>query len=435
MGGCSWLPGKSHDAGRGHAGQYAGHYGAQHQAPLLGGQFGGPYGSPHAAPAPGHCQIPHAQAPVPPGCDPAAVTVGLGTFAQSPQFGGGYGAANYATGGYGGAVGGRAIRYADVEKTGALRKPKWRGQLSVGVEKSLSGNFFDFDASGNVSPDAFYNPAAFFEGFVEGSAAEGQIRTIDYTSVEEEVLKPTISQDDVYSTPLSVSAGLEYIVSPRTTLFGRAGYTTSEGNAGNVVQVNAELRRTVGGTDFITGEVTDPNTGEVTSVTTAVPIPPQTTFLPNVENVAAFAFDFTDLRRIDLEAGARHYFDPLKNAGLHKVSPFVAASAGAAHFNGAAFKTTQTQAFLERSFNDQSTASNLYEVIPSQAPSERTEIYDDQWVPRGAINAGLEWQATPRTALAFETGIQVEGGRKYSNGEREDENISIPFTIRGSYNF
>ena len=424
LGGCSWLPGKSHGAGYQGAGyQNAGHYGAQHHA----AQFGGQYAPHHAALAPGHCQIPHAQAPVPPGCDPAAVTVGLGTFAQSPQFAGGYGAANYATGGYGGATGGQAIRYADVKKTGALRKPKWRGQLALGVEKSFSGNFFDFDAAGEVSPDAFYDPSAFFEGTVEGSQAEGQIRTTDFVSVTEEVLSPTISQDDVYSTPLTISAGLEYIVAPRTTLFANAGYTTAEGNSGNVVQVNAELQRITGGTDFIT----DPDTG----VTTAVEIPPQTTFVPNIENVAAFAFDFTDMRRIDLEAGARHYFDPLKSAGLHKVSPFVAASAGASRFNGAAFTTTQTQAFLERSFNDQSTAGNLFEVIPSQAPSERTEIYDDQWVPRGAINAGLEWQATPRTALAFETGIQIEGGREYANGEREDENLSIPFTIRGSYNF
>jgi len=56
-------------------------------------------------------------------------------------------------------------------------------------------------------------------------------------------------------------------------------------------------------------------------------------------------------------------------------------------------------------------------------------------VPTGALNAGLEWQVTPKTALAFETGLRFEGGRDYTNGEKGDEQVAIPFTIRGSYNF
>jgi len=430
LGGCSWLPG----SGAKHAGgQYS-------QASQHGGQYSGQYaraGLPGAGF--GHCQVPHAQAAVPQGCDPAAVTIGLpgsgGAFPQSPQFAGGYGSANYATGGYGTATGAQAVRYEERVRTGELRKPKLRGQLALGVEKSISGNFFDFGSAGIQSPINFYDETEYFESSVEGSQTEGQIRRTDYISIAETVRSPTLSHDDVYSTPLSLSAGLEYIVAPRTTVFANAGYTVSEGKSGNVVQIDSRLERITSVTDFSTAEVTDPDTGEVSVVTTAVAAPPQTTFIPNVENTASFALDFTDMRRIDLEAGARHYFNPLAGSGLKKVSPFVGASAGASHFNGAAFTTTQTQAFLERSFNAGTTAGNTYQVIPSQAPSERTEIYDDQWVPRGAVNAGLEWQATPRTALAFETGIQIEGGRKYVNGTREDENISIPLTIRGSYNF
>jgi len=47
----------------------------------------------------------------------------------------------------------------------------------------------------------------------------------------------------------------------------------------------------------------------------------------------------------------------------------------------------------------------------------------------------MEWQVTPKTALAFETGVRFEGGRENDNGDRGDDNIAIPVTIRGSYNF
>ena len=71
----------------------------------------------------------------------------------------------------------------------------------------------------------------------------------------------------------------------------------------------------------------------------------------------------------------------------------------------------------------------------SSIPNERVELYDSQWVPSGQLNAGMEWQVTPKTALAFETGIRIEGARDYSNGVKGDTNIAIPMTIRGSYNF
>ena len=48
----------------------------------------------------------------------------------------------------------------------------------------------------------------------------------------------------------------------------------------------------------------------------------------------------------------------------------------------------------------------------------------------------MEWQVTPKTALAFETGLKFEGSRDYVNGDGDsDNNFAIPFTVRGSYNF
>jgi len=51
------------------------------------------------------------------------------------------------------------------------------------------------------------------------------------------------------------------------------------------------------------------------------------------------------------------------------------------------------------------------------------------------LNAGMEWQVTPKTALALETGVRIEGARDYSNGERGDTNVVVPLTLRGSFNF
>jgi len=48
-----------------------------------------------------------------------------------------------------------------------------------------------------------------------------------------------------------------------------------------------------------------------------------TGFVPNQE-IARFSYDFTDMKRLDLEAGARHYFNPIvKSQGFKTVTPFV----------------------------------------------------------------------------------------------------------------
>ena len=410
LSGCSWMPfGLGGNGGHGaYASKQGGLY-AQQYGPAQSANFN-------------PCQVPHPQAPIPAGCDPAAVTVGTG-FAQQPSFGG---HDQYATANYGSHAGAAHVAHATHARKGP-RKSRLRGSLSLGVEKNVAGTYLDYANFPGIDPELAYDPTLFDEGSVSGSAADGQVTTVTYTAIPEETIKPDISPDDVHSTPLSLKAGLEYALTPHTTVFADGGYTYSEGNSGQAIQINSELRRT---TTVDTYQV-DPMGGAPVLVDSIS----NTAFIPNIENTASFEFDFTDMRRIDLEAGARHYFGSLKKAGLPGVTPFVGAAAGASHYNAQSFDITQNQAFYQRSFDDQSTAGNQYQVVPPSVATARVELYDSQWVPRGRVNAGLEWQATDRTALAFETGIQVEGGREYSNGVREEESVSIPLTIRGSYNF
>lgn len=438
LAGCSWMP--FGGGAKAHHGHQAGHYAPQ--GPALGL-------------APGHCQVPHAQAPIPVGCDPASVTVGLGAFPQSPQFDQGYGGAGYGAPGHGGAAyadAGYGSHAAGAHLAAVPRGPfgeapvspwggsKFRTNFSLGIEKSVAGDYLDYAKLPGIDPELAYNPALYTEGSQVGSPETGLVTTTTFYAIPERFNKPGLSQDDIHSTPLQISAGGEYALSPRTSVFGQVGYGYSEGNEGDIISIDAELRRRVDREFYEEREIRtiDPMTGEVTDIRreiVALGTDSAEQFVPNVAGVAAFSASATDLRRLDLQAGARHYFDTLDSQGLKRVKPFVAASAGASHINAQRLSLRQRQAFLERSFEDQSTAGNTYEVVPSDVLLGTVEISDSQWVPRGELNAGLEWQTSPRTALAFETGVRVEGGRKYSSGERADTNVSIPLTLRGSFNF
>ena len=413
--------------------------GAQKHQSAAYGQYGpqGAYGQQGFGGAVNPCQIPHANAPVPRGCDPAMVTVGLNGFSQKPQYGGAS-QAQFADGGYGSHAGGQAYHGSHTAKTQERRLPRLRGQLSLGVEKSISGNLLDYAQVPGIDPELAYDPTAFNIGGTESTVAADTTNV--YTAVTEEIIKPSISHDDVYSTPASLNGGLEYILTPRTTVFANAGYTVSEGNAGNAVQFNSELQRIESIVNYQTE--TDPLTGATTRSQDAAgndivtsTSGPDVYFRPNIENTANFSYDFSDMRRVDLQAGARHYMNPLKSMNMPRVTPFVGASAGASHYNGVSFEITQNQALYNRAYNDGTTDGNMYEVFTPGVSRQVVDLYDSQWIPTGAVNAGVEWQATPKTAIAFETGVRVEGGRKYSNGNREDGSVSIPLTIRGSYNF
>lgn len=433
-----------------------------------------------------NCQIETPRHPIPRGCRPEQVTIGVkpqaqnygapsyaaNGFSQQPQFG----QPQYTDGAYGSAVG-QTPAVAHHTSGPKKRKPKLRGSLSFGLERSIDGDLIDYD---NFSVDAVssYNPQFANEGFASGLDATGDRVLTTYTANErfagpnyfqpnsyEEAIAPNISFTDAWSTPMKISGGLEYIAGDRTTFFANAGYTHAEGNDDRAASIQATLFRVtetgtydyipaVEGQDFVPGTpaVVDPLTGDIisagTSDTPAVAAVAEqyirngtataASFVPNQE-IAQFHYAFSDMNRVDLEAGARHYLKPLVTSeGYRTVTPFVGASAGASHYNKVDVSISQRQRYYQRGFElgdadvTDTTPAQFYDIV--EAPTS-TRIFDNQWVPTGQLNVGAEWQVTPGAALALESGVRVEGGRKYANGNRADTNITIPVTLRGSVNF
>jgi len=378
------------------------------------------------------CQIATPRQAIPRGCRPEQVTIGTSQhyaangFPQKPNFG----AATHATGGYGSHSGIAAQQGANYKSSRPqLRKPNFRGSLSLGGEKSIGGNILSIDNVA-IKPAAGYDPRDYDEGMLEGSPASGQtIRTI-YTAgardrssgaLFDNVHQPDVSFDDAWSTPGRIAIGGEYILSPKNTLFANVGYSASEGKTVHLQTVEATLYR-----DVTTQDYDDMGAALGPSVTTSE-------FIPN-EDVAIFSADFTDMKRLDLEVGARHYFNSWnKTGGLNTVTPFIGASVGASRYNGVSYKLNQQQRFYGQAFeNPDAEDGQFYDIT---TPDTSVALYDSQWVPSGQLNAGVEWQVTPKTGLAFETGVRLEGARTFSNDVKGDSNIAIPFTVRGSYNF
>ena len=448
LSGCSWLGGMGMGGGQGHHAQSSNYdYNGGHKARAQHGQH-------QFSSQQNRCQVYSPQAPIPQGCHPSQVTLGTaGGFPQQPNFGGG----QYADQGYGSHAGVAHQQAAHYQpRRNKLRKPRFRGSMSLGVEKSISGALLDYSKNPAIDPVANYDPRNYIEGFSSndfmGDPVDGGITTrtiyvgndqyrnvqtptndfVDVTGGFESSSNPEISFDDIYSTPTRFAAGGEYVLNPRTTLFANAGYSQAEGNSGQVANVTATLYEQVSQVQYADDPATPgaviPNPALYPDDYTVV----STGFVPNQE-IARFSYDFTDMKRLDLEAGARHYFNPIvKSQGFKTVTPFVGAAVGASHYNGVSFDVTQEQAFYQQSYADGTTTDNFYTIT---GPTNTVDLYDSQWVPSGQLNAGMEWQVTPKTALAFETGVRIEGARKYSNGERGDKNIAIPMTIRGSYNF
>lgn len=341
-----------------------------------------------------------------------------GNFPQQPDFRNGYGSGSY------GSHAANAGQYGASQTTGKkLKKPKLRGSLSLGLEKG-SGNYLEYAKIPTLDPSSLYDPNVFAEGSIEGTASAGLVTTTTYTAAVEDRIQPDISTSDVYSTPLRVAGGLEYILSPHATIFANGGYSYAEGNRGRAATVNGTLLRTR------TAQAFDP----MTLAPVGGPQNLGTTFIPNIP-VAHFDYDFSDMRRYDLEVGGRYYFDPIVNDQEHRtVTPFVSASAGMAHHNSQSLTVSQDQLFYTRAFESTSNPRTLdyYNVA---GPPQVVQLYDSQWIPTGSLTAGMEWQVTPKTAFALETGVKYEGGRDYSNGSKGSANIAIPVTLRGSFNF
>jgi len=387
LSGCSWLGGAS-GPDRSYQNQSAGYAGA-----------------------PNRCMVYSPVQPIPPGCNPASVTMATG-YGQGAGAGG-----NYTTGGYGSHAG--DARHASSYNNGhqqRVRKPKLRGSVSLGTEKSIAGSLFDFNAS-NVS----YNPSAFTEGFVEfesNNFNNDLRRTVTYEGVVEEVVSPTLSFDDVYNTPTILKGGVEYIANPHFTVFANVGYAHAEGTDGATAGIEGTILRR-----------TELQPVDFEGVPSAEPTV-FSSFFPN-QNIANLVIDFNDQRRFDVEAGARHYFDPISSEkGYRTLTPFVGGAVGVSHVNEVSFTTSQNQRFLEDAF--ESDGTNYYEVSSNDTVNT---IYDSDWLVNGAVTAGMEWQVTPKWAMALETGVKFEQGRDLISGESGDDNISVPVTFRGSFNF
>lgn len=415
LSGCSWLG--IGGGGHGYQAQYegaGGRYGAQ-ALPV------GPQNHAYtrsSAPL-GHCQITSPAQRIPQGCRPEQVTLALGKqpamYTQQAQ---------YTTGSYGSHVGVAQSAGTAYQIEKRYKRPVLRGQLSLGFDRSIGGDIYDPGTNGSA---ASYNRAAFVEGSTEGSIAGGQVITTTYTSAAERINAPNISIADAYNTPVEVRGGLELILSDHATVFANAGYTKANGKTGGGAQIIDTLLKTVTQSDY----VTDPAQGVVG---TLIGTTSNTTFIPN-KVVATYDYAFNDLEKYDIEAGARYYFNPILKGKIERpLTPFVGVSGGVAHYNETTINENQRQRFLQRAFEgteNDPVNGDFYDVNFGA----RTQIYDAQWVPYGAVKAGLEWQMTPRTALAFETGVKYEGSRDFSNGNKGDDHVSIPLTIRGSYNF
>ncbi len=369
----------------------------------------------------GRCQITSPTQRIPQGCRPEEVTLAINSPATGyPQ------QAQYTNNGYGSHVGAAQTAQAGYAPQVKAKRPRLRGQFGLEIDRSVGGELYATEITPLV---AAYDRPTFEEGSVTGTVADGTVTRQIYTSSPArigEILTPKISFADVYSAPLRISGGFEYIMGDHATVYANAGYTRAEGKKGGSVAINEELLHITEVETYIT----DPADGVVgTSLgTTSGAI-----FLPN-ENAALFDYDFNELSKYDFEVGGRYYFNPiLANSLQRPLTPFVSASGGAAHYNATTVSENQRQRFLVRAFDGtQVNPSGDFYDVSFGAP---TQIYDAQWVPYGAVKAGLEWQMTPKTALAFEAGVKYEAARDFSNGTQGDDLVSIPVTIRGSYNF
>ncbi len=418
LSGCSWMGygGGSQSGQQGYSAQNNGRYGGRYTS----SQYETGRRAQRAQLGP--CQITAPTQRIPQGCRPEQVTIAVG---NAQGYGGNnYGGNNNAQGQYTsanyGSHAGNAHNNGQYQAPQAQRrKPKLRGSIGLEIDHSISGDLFDPAGSAAVTG---YNRSLYQEGTTVGSPAAGQTIQTVYTSIPERIGAPNISFDDVYTAPLRLTGGLEYIFNDHTTVFANAGYTRAEGKKGGGVSIIDELRNTITTTDY------DP----LTLNPLGAPLV-QVAFIPN-QTVATYEYDFNDMERIDFELGTRHYFNPiLQNTMQKPVTPFVSASAGVAHYGETTVTENQRQRFLRRTF--QGTQINPDGDFYDVNFGTQRQIYDAQWVPYGAVKAGLEWQMSPKTALAFEAGLKYEDKRDFSDGTKGDAIISVPVAIRGSYNF
>lgn len=420
----------------------------------IGGFFTGPSQGHYNAQSPStRCHVQYPQAPIPAGCHPSQVRVVgpqassfgqpsagpsqyAGGFPQQPQFG----QPEYTTAGYGSHASGNAhTGLHQGNSQPSVRRPKFRGSLEIGVEKSMSGNILN-NASAPTQPFSGYNPALYNEARTSGTVADDEVINTRYYANSrlqntpnpwDDLSAPDVSFTDAWSTPSTIALGGEFILSDRATLFAKAGYTRSEGTSGGATTIEGTVFKETQTLSY------DENVLVGSSVATEF----------QSENIITeVSYDFSDMERLNLEAGGRFYTNPIAGQSTGQtVTPFFGVSAGVSRYNGVSYTLDQRQLSYESVFEedvneyyDLDTPGNNgfdLDANPATPNVTRVELYESQWVPAGSLNAGVEWQVTPKTAFALETGLRVEGARDYANGSKGDTNITVPLTLRGSFNF
>lgn len=389
----------------------------------------------------GPCEITSPTMPIPPGCRPEQVTIAL------PQYG------NTANNSYESASKPSSNSYgASVDHTAAAaaaansgthkywKRPKLRLNGSLGFETSVSGDAF--------SPSALppiYDVLDHANGRTTGSPADGQTQNFYYTPYPVSYTAPditgtpipdlsgiraqgpSISNSDLYPAPFTASIGAEVQLSDHLGLFGNASYTAAEGgNGGGVTYVGNIYRHETTQNYQTTDAAGNPL---VTPIALGNP-------LRNSVYIADVAFanasmEANDMRRMSFDVGGRYYFkDAFPQYLQRPVTPYISASAGGAHYNALEVSQSSSRLQLSDYFDDPSTPQ--FEFVAERAAQE---ILEEGWIPMGTVTVGAEWQVTPKAALAFETGVRYEGGRKITSGGETDANIAIPLTLRGSIGF
>ena len=421
LSGCSWIgfgpqaghPGQQHAQG----GQYnapQGHYGQQARRGQQQQQSRG-----------GPCTITKVTQPAPRGCRPEQVTVAL------PQYGGGqqpgYSGQGYqqpSAGSYGAGYGGQVptTRRSSL-KTDVVNRPyqrqRFRVNGSIGVERSMSGTAFN-----STDLASLYDASTHAESFVEGTQAGGLVTNTDYRVSNVTPISPSVSFSDLYGSAATLKGGAEYFVTPSTSLTADASYSAAAGRSGGGVTYEGDLTQVVRAQPYTdNGMGPTPNGAPSINATTLLNLP-----------VAKSQFEINDMQRFGLEVGARHYFKPAFNDHLERpITPFVGASAGAQHYNALEVSQHHDRLYLNEYWNSGRADTDLSYFRHSDTGA--SEVLEAGWVPSGAVNLGLEWQATPNGSIGFETGIRYEGPRSKTAGGETDANISIPLTLRGSIGF
>ncbi|PHR57468.1 MAG: hypothetical protein COA43_12285 [Robiginitomaculum sp.] len=363
----------------------------------------------------GACQITSPTQRIPQGCRPEQVTLAVG--------GGQYGdnsAGQYTTGSYGSHAGN--VQTSSYAAAPSIKKPKLRGTIGLELDSSISGTLYDPLVNGGF---ASYNSANFYpsDGSLYGTPPGGRVdQFTNFSSVREAVEAKTISFDDAFHAPIRLSAGLEYIFDNHNTVFANVGYTRAAGSRGGSAKIVETLS-----TDLITTFYDGAQ-----DITGVFPSSGNTRY---GVDVAKFSYDFSELKRLDVELGGRHYFKPMFQDQFERtLTPFVSGSAGGAHYSDITVIESQQQRKLGAAILGIDDPDGNYFNV-NGGTTTVTPVSDAQWVPYGSLRAGIEWQMTPKTALAFEAGLKYEGAREFSNGAKGQAIVSVPVAIRGSYNF